>query len=357
MNIEKLLFQSQNKFLDNHHAINHLYANKGLIPIHVKPEDTGKVIWLDVGDYLFMEEKFISSLNKIVTECSSPQTLETNLDLLLSDALLSEVIYPTGFIFFVHRCGSTLLAKALAQSRNHIVINEATALQEGLWSYLSQNWSSSISVTPENLNIIRNLILAMGRRRTTDQKSYFVKFHPWHSVFRDVIISAFPDVPCLFLYRDIAETLVSVSQVPAPIMSNIRGTKFASFLTGLSAEKTREMSDVEYFAKLYSQFMLAALNSSASNMVYLNYNQLTKQNFAKILRHAFHYTISEEQIVLMQSQFDYYSKDNRGATRFVSDTEKKQREATSEIREAVTPKLATLYAQLEQSDKNMVKWL
>lgn len=57
-------------------------------------------------------------------------------------------------------------------------------------------------------------------------------------------------------------------------------------------------------------------------------------------------------MTLMQNQFDYYSKDDKDSTRFVSDTEKKQKAVTPEIRAAVEQKPAILYGQLEQSDHN-----
>jgi hypothetical protein len=49
----------------------------------------------------------------------------------------------------------------------------------------------------------------MGRQRTSEQKAYFVKFTSYNVLFIDFIKAAFPDVPCLFLYREPGEVLVS----------------------------------------------------------------------------------------------------------------------------------------------------
>ena len=356
MNIKQFLLQSQRPLLDNDRATDVLRQNKGLIPIDVVPSGGGKVIWLDVGDHRFTEAKFCYSLDKIVGAPDPPRSLETNLDLLISDDLLGDdVIRPTGFLFFVHRCGSTLLAKALARSARNIVMNEATTLHDGLCSYLSKDWSEPISTTPGNVNILRNLILALGRRRADNQRSYFVKFNPWHSAFMDVFTSAFPEVPCLFLYRDVAEIIVSVLKVPAPIMSTIKGTKFAAFLSGLSAEETAELSDVRYFSRLYQQFMVAALNSSSSQLTFLSYDQLNASNLALILSEGYGVSFPAEELALMQSQFERYSKDDSNTSHFSSDEASKQQAVTVEIKDAIADnELVTLYEKMALSEKNII---
>jgi hypothetical protein len=98
----------------------------------------------------------------------------------------------------------------------------------------------------------------------------------------------------------------------------------------------------------------AVLNSPYERIAYLNYDRLTKQGFANILRGAFHYTATPDQLTLMQAQFDYYSKDDSGTARFVCDKAKKRNAVTPEIREAVEYKLITLYNQLEQSKKTLI---
>jgi hypothetical protein len=355
MTFEKRLSKIPTTFISNQDAIKIIIENKGLLPIHVNPNNLGTILWLDFGDHQLTEAKFIYSIDKILSKDNSPNLIETNIDVLSDENLFGDTLYPTGFIFFVHRCGSTLLAKALAQSKSNIVINEATSLYEQFWIYLSENWKKPILATRKNLTLVRNLILIMGRRRTAEHQSYFVKFNPWHStILMEMITLAFPKVPCLFLYRDINEVFASVIKVSAPIMSHIRGTEFAAILTGLPAKKTLAMSSIEYFARLYGQFMLAALNISTHQITYLNYNQLTSENFAFILRRAFNYSVSIDELTLMKSQFNYYSKDDSNTQHFSCDKLEKQKMISAEITAAIKHyNLVDYYKQLDLSARNV----
>ena len=354
--VEKVLEQTQNRYLDNNQASEFLRKHNGFIPILVQPKGGGKLVWLDVNNYQFTEAKFIDSLKNLASAKNSIQVLITDLDLLESDIFSSDVLYPTGFIFFAHRCGSTLLAKSLARSSRNIVISEATALYEGLWFYLSQGWKCSIPPTARNFKIVKNLVLALGRQRRVEQKTYFIKFHPWQSVFIELITATFPNVPCLFLYRDVAEILVSALRTSSPTLSNIRGTRFAAFLTGLSIDETGGISRTEYFARLYREFMLAVLNSSTKKLAYLNYNQLTASNLSHILNECFNYRVPVAELETMQNQFSYYSKDNNNTTLFLSDKAEKQKAVTSEIRNAIKRNnLTRLYERLEQSERNLFR--
>jgi len=355
--MKQVLSELPKQFVANDQAINVISENKGLLPIEVNSNDSGKVTWLDFDRHKIIESKFSKSIENRIAETPQPKLIETNIDLLSRDNILSDSIYPTGFVFFVHRCGSTLLGKALAQVDSHIVMNEANALHEGLWSYLSKGWTTPISPTDENLSIIRNLILALGRRRTDKHNSYFIKFNPWHSVSScmDIITAAFPDVPCLFLYRDVNEMLASVSKVSAPIMSNIIGTKFAAFLTDISQEQTNEMGYMDYFARLYRQLMLGAINYPADNISYLNYKHLTASNFEFILNKSFNFSVGED-LAIMKKQFGYYSKNDSNTERFSCDKAEKQKMVNADMTEAVNKNgLLTLYSELESSEKNLFK--
>ena len=116
---------------------------------------------------------------------------------------------------------------------------------------------------------------------------------------------------------------------------------------------SRRRGGKNHLWSLYEQYLLSVIGSSYEKIVYLNYDKLTIWNLGKILLDAFRYTVTPDQMALMQGQFDYYSKDDSGTTRFVSDREKKQTAATPEIRKAVEQKLIALYNQLEQSNRTL----
>jgi hypothetical protein len=58
-------------------------------------------------------------------------------------------------------------------------------------------------------------------------------------------------------------------------------------------------------------------------------------------------------LLLMQEQFDYYSKDESGRQRFVPDSAEKKKEITPEIEALVRPELLELYTKLESAGTNL----
>jgi hypothetical protein len=249
------------------------------------------------------------------------------------------------------------MAKALAQMPNHITVSEGTPLHENLWQYLTCQWQKPVALTKNKLALIRNLILAMGRCRLPGQQHFFVKFRSWNVVFVEAIQQAFPEVPCLFMYRDPAEVLVSSLSKSTTGQSRLKDSGAAAFITGHSTETLKTMGDLDYFASLYQQYLRAGLSPPPGRMHYLNYKQMTKANLAGILQQAFGYTPSAKGLALMQAQFGTYAKDDSGATPFTPDSQAKQKQVTHEIRAVADERLMSWYEKLEHSHSNLNKVL
>ena len=125
---------------------------------------------------------------------STPQRFTSSLDFLSEPALPERCIPPAGFIFHTGRCGSTLLAKALARSRAHLIFSEAGPHNQ-IWRALSGDRQTRIEM-------YRTLVLTMGRPRLSSYQAHIVKFTSFNIVNFPFIREAFPGVPALFLFRD-----------------------------------------------------------------------------------------------------------------------------------------------------------
>ena len=351
--IPGVIHDALNLYLWPDEAAYEIRRSRGIIPIAIIPSDEYKVVWFDTKDYQFTDWKFRYSIENIATEHNPHRAFTTDLQFLVSDDATIGGLYPTGFIFQMSRCGSTLLAKALARSPRHMVLNEGTPLHENLWQYLTGNWRQPVQITDRNLALIRNLILAMGRCRTPEQYAYFVKFRSWNVLFIDIIMKAFPDVPCLFMYRDPSEIFVSALEKDPTGYSRLKVSPAGAFLTGFSVDALEKMSRMDYFNILYELYFQSVLKSPYVNINYLNYALLNQNSFPKILKHAFHYTSNSNEISQMRCQFNYYSKDDIDGTLFVSDKKRKQYIVTNEIRDAVKQKLTGFYSQMEESKINL----
>lgn len=332
-------------------AIKKIWQHPGMIPVAITPSP--EVIWLDVKTYSFTEWKFRYSIKNLIDSQGLGHCFSSDIQLLMDDAVLTNNLLPTGFVFHMSKCGSTLMAKTLAQLPSHMTVSEGTPLHENLWQYLTCHWQQPVALTAHNLALIRNLILAMGRRRLPEQQHFFVKFRSWNVVFVEAIQRAFPDVPCLFMYRDPAEVLVSSLNKSTTGQSRLKDSGAAAFITGHSTEALKNMGDLDYFANLYEHYMHCGLSPVPTRMHYLNYKQMTKANLAGILQHAFGYSASATDLALMQAQFDNYAKDDSGVTRFTPDSLAKQKQITPEIRAVADERLMPWYEQLEHSNNNL----
>ena len=61
---------------------------------------------------------------------------------------------------------------------------------------------------------LRALMSALGQARAGDERHFVVKLDAWHSPQMALVRQAFPDVPCVFLYRDPAAVVASQLRMP-----------------------------------------------------------------------------------------------------------------------------------------------
>lgn len=338
-------------------SIEIIQHDAGFIPFDVKPTVDGhEIIWINVGDYRFTKTKFEFDIRRFSANKPQVKTTTTALEALSNPNFLTDALYPAGFIFHISRCGSTLLAKALARTPKHIVIDEGTPLNDGIWHYLTGGWRQPVAMHEQARTIYKNLLLALGRQRTPEQQTYFVKFRSWNSLFIDFITQVFPDVPCLFLYRDPVEVLVSGQWKPVWTL-DFKGAQPGAYMSDHPLAVTAEMDDLTFLAKIYARYFMAALETQSPHLYYLNYERLLQHNLPSILAQAFQYQAPADQLALMQTQFTYYSKDDEDVIRFTSDKEAKQQAATQAVRQIVTQEMSNLYEQMEQSPRNLAQWL
>lgn len=330
-----------------------IQQDRGFIPVNIEYQaGAHRIVWLNVGDYQFTESKFRYSIEHLTAMQQQQARFTTDLQLMASNEFLEDTIYPTGFIFHMSRCGSTVLAKSIARVPAHIVIDEGTPLNDGLWHYFTNGWQTPVAESNENLTLLRNIVLALGRKRTADHQRYFVKFRSWNTIFVDFIRRAFPDVPCLFLYRDPAEVLVSAFMRPVWVL-DFKGMAAGGFLTNTTATVTAAMSPLEFLTVCFTRYLATGLTIDSDQFQYLNYEQIKAENLAAILQLAFNYPITPRMLEQMKVQFSYYSKDDSNTQPFLPDKEEKQRAITPEIKQAVAGSLYTHYQALNHSIRNL----
>jgi len=250
-------------------------------------------------------------------------------------------VMPTGFIFHLSRCGSTLFSQALASSTKNIVLSEPEPLDMILSARFNHPW-----VTEEmQVAWLRAVAGKLFQPRFGESRG-FVKFDSWHTLYLPLIAHAFPDVPMIFLYRDPVEILASQMRLPG--MQSIRGGK-VGMVFGITFEAAMSLSPEEYCATILARTCASFLDhydwlARERRVELVNYTQLPEYLWEN-LPEVFDLSASPEELQLMR---DAAKRDAKQPTsQFEPDTLKKQRGATDAMRRASQMIVQPYYEQLE----------
>jgi hypothetical protein len=275
-------------FLTNSQLADEFSARPGLIPVSFDYSSgesaSNRIVWLDLDRYHCYEGFFARSLATYAALLPAPPArFVTSLDA-LGALSPDDSLPPSGFIFHVGRCGSTLLAKVLARSRENMVFSEALA-HNLVWKALPECPGSAVE-------FYRRLLLAMGRRRLSSYRSHFIKFTSYNIMEFALIRAAFPDTPALFLFRQPDAVLESSEREVQPFL-------------GMDFGFGRVWS---HAGTALRDFCRAALEVRDSRFRCLDYSRITPQNLPSILQFLRSEPSSPQELALMKSEFLWDAK-------------------------------------------------
>jgi hypothetical protein len=253
-------------------------THPGLIPIALDAQRS-RLTWQDFGRFHFHESFFHKSIDLFqALAAQTPVRFETPLEVLADDRIPAQAVPLAGIIFHAGRSRSTLLARAIARSRENLVLSEPAPLSSMLDILANQpDWRGYATL------LCRNLMLAMCRRRVPTHRRSFVKCSSHNAASHALIRAAFPDVPAIFLTREPAEIVESFRRSP-PSWAN-------------------RFHDVE--AVVRSNLDHAA----RAGWPHLDHRDITAANLPFILA-RFGYVPDNNQLRLMRAQFDFNSKED-----------------------------------------------
>ena len=353
--VNRLLPDFRDKIITVEETLDRLHAESTWVPISISPEDGGLIYFADLNQYSYQEWQHIFTVQHLAEKGEIRDYFAAPAGLLDVPDLELEFNQPRGLIFHVSRCGSTVFGKALARADNIGIINQPAPLQYGFWSLISNGWATradaEIGNNPLNLTRFRNIIQLLCQPRIPQQKSIFIKFISWNSLYFHFIHSVFPEVPCLFMYRNPIEVVASVARETTAVLT-AKPTHQAEFLTGFERDPIDQIDDVTYLAICYARYFETMLDA-ASGLGLLDYEYVKKENLATILSSAFSFYPDPVQLEQMQAQFDYYSKDDTNQTSFEDDTDEKLSSLEKSQRDNIEYYCRELYERLNSSEKNL----
>ncbi|HZS47993.1 MAG TPA: sulfotransferase [Blastocatellia bacterium] len=244
---------------------------------------------------------------------------------------------PTGFIFHMSRCGSTLISQMLATSSQNVVISEPEIVD----AVFSSNASSRKFSNEQRVELLRCLIGALGQKRFSEEHRYFVKFDNWAVLDLPLIKQAFPDVPRIFLYRDPVPVMVSnLNEIAGKFLPSAVDPA----ILGLDYQSVFQMRFEEYLAICLNRFCQAGLDHLDDKTVLVNYRQLPDFVLTD-LPAVFRSEFSAEEIEAMKKVSTLHAK--RPSAPYTDDTKAKQSQASEFVRQMTEKWVMPVYQQLE----------
>jgi len=238
---------------------------------------------------------------------------------------------PTGLIFHMSRCGSTLAAQVLAASPANVVVSEAAPLN---------------AVTRRDdldddakAALLRAMVAALGQARNGETR-LFLKLDCWHSRDLPLFRRAFPDTPWVFLYREPVEVMVS--------QARRRGVQMVPSLVPpatFGVDLPDGVPDEDYCARVLAAVCEGAVRHyPVGGGRLVNYRQLPEALFTQILPH-FGVTPSDAELQAMRAAAVRDAKAPEQA--FTPDGLDKRQAATPALRAICERRLDAVYRRLE----------
>jgi hypothetical protein len=251
----------------------------GWIPVHIDCRTAEPVVdWCYLGRRRFLEPFFNDTISATLWQ---PGRLlfrhRTPIEALLEWQAEQPGLEPTGFVYHMSRCGSTLVSRMLATVTRNVVISEPDPV-DTLVRLLPFGRNEDRRVA-----LLRALISALGQTRTGAESQLFVKLDCWLTSDLPLIRRAFPTVPWIFVYRNPIEVLVS--------QLNQRGVHTIPSLIppstfGIDDSLVPAMPPEEYCARVLGSICSSAVRGlECGGGLLLDYSQLPDAVWSTLPKH------------------------------------------------------------------------
>lgn len=251
-----------------------------------------QVAWRHAGTLRFTDPFFDNTLASQVPaqrqRCDTPA------------AALDDVgpsLAPDAFIFHVSRCGSTLLSQLLAALPHCVVMSEPPVIDAVLRRHHEHGLAPAATAA-----LLRQVVLALGQRRFAQEKHFFVKLDCWHIHSLALVRLAFPDTPCLFLYREPGAVLASHRRQRGPQM--VPGLLHPALLPPPPADLAP--ADLDGYAAHVLAGLFDAALAHAGELSLLNYASLPA--LAGTLLRRFGIACDDRQTELLRQRAGFHAK-------------------------------------------------
>jgi hypothetical protein len=263
---------------------------------------------------------------------------QTPIEVLAEWQVRSPGMKPSGFIYHVSHCGSTLVSRLLAAVPGNLVLSEPRPVDLLARSHLR----APAAPVEQRAAWLQWMVSALGQPRTGNERRYFIKFDGRTLFQLPFVRQAFPAVPWIIQYRNPLEVLVACLREPSSATTpGVIGENYSN----IPPDQAGAMPVEEYAARVIATFFEAAANLYDGSGILVDYSQLPEAVWGDIARH-FGVTLSAEEIERMQEETGFNAK--KPGERFTNDTAGKRREASDQVHRLAEEWIMPHYRKLEE---------
>lgn len=301
-------------------------SSRGWLPARVTSRDDEPCVeWLDFGVRELSEPFFSMTANAVRRAAGFGRAPTTPATALLS---VPEEVRPSGIIFHISRCGSTLLANLLRTVAGAIVVSEP----------------QPVSSTVGSPALLAGAVRAYGRRRKGSERLLFLKLFSGNLFAIGTYRRLWPEVPFLIAIRDPVEVMVSCLAKDPGWMRKRAWPERAALRYGWPDGEAR-LPDEEFCARGVGAMLAAAQAASGPLCRVIDYTQITCDH-VQPLAEFFGIDPALVDNAAIDAAFAAYAKDPQQLQPYVPDSQAKQTSATPAIRAAAAAWAETLYSRL-----------
>jgi ribosomal protein L16 Arg81 hydroxylase len=299
------------------------------VPTHIDLK-TRTLKWVDLGAHPLNEPFLHQTIKRFQETTPKARTRMTRLRALTK---IEEQLRPSGFIFHISRCGSTLLSNSLRYFENTTVVSEPQPVGSVL-ELLSRSAVGDDKGVPAEA-LLQGVVNAYGHRRTGTETGFVLKFSSWNLLQLDMIRKLWPAVPIVILVRDPLEVAVScIDDPPGWMRQKDRHRMTLGNTLGWDAGELKGMLEATFCARMIGEFLEQAERARESGCTILDYRDLNATAVEDVAR-WFNIAVSSEASQEVARNFSRYSKDPEQKREHQEDSALKRNKATAELRQQV----------------------
>ena len=263
-------------------------------------EPAPAVYWADLSAECFVEPFFDQTVARWASGPRARPLVKTGFEALV--ALDGEPsLEPTGMIFHLARCGSTLVSRLLGTLPSVVVLAEPAPLNALLGLDPARVDEATL------VRVVRLVVRALGRCRHGDERRLVLKYTSWNIRRRAVLAAAFPETPWIWIQRDPVRVLASLLAKPPGWLGLQAEPHRAARRFGLDPAAVPAMARAEFAARALGAMLEAAATDRARRLC-IDHGDLTAAVWKRVAPH-FGIDADPAAIERMIDESRFYSKD------------------------------------------------